>query len=169
MASSCSVCDHTKIIAIDRDIISGVPVRKVAEKYSLGSSAVGRHRKKCITMSIATVDKKKANATVKNKTLSGESILGNMKKLTDSLEELKHQAAEDGQFSASISAVKEQIRMGENLLKRAEDLILHEQSQNKDTTDYKENLPDEVNHFMDTVLNDPELSDEVEAEYEIVS
>ena len=54
---SCSICTHSQLKEINQDLINGVPIRKVAERYSLGHMAVQRHKAKhIVTNSIVTTN-----------------------------------------------------------------------------------------------------------------
>ncbi len=178
MPRACTVCNHEKRKQIEKAIINGVSLRKTAKQFNVSPAAVDRHKNKCVTLVIhkvvkavvITQEEKTAKQAEQKNILSGHHILGNLQKLTDNLDELRKKAAKDKQYSASINAVKEQIRMGENLLKRAEALIQFESDQNKTEIDYKEDLPGEIKQMVNTILNDPDIeSDEVDAEYEYVS
>jgi hypothetical protein len=44
MARQCSICAHEKCESITLDILRGLPLRQVAVKYGLSTSAVHRHK-----------------------------------------------------------------------------------------------------------------------------
>lgn len=170
MPRQCTVCSHKRRKQIEAALMGGVPIRKVAESFNVGYGSVNRHKTKCVTLAISTKVKTLDKKEVEKNVLSGSNILKKLEKLTTNLDDLRKKAAEDKQYSASIAAVKEQIRMGENLLQRAESLKEFEETQGNKDSIYKEDLPGEIKQMVNTILNDPDLErDEVEAEYEYVS
>jgi len=44
----CSICAHAQVEEINQDLINGVSVRKIAEKYGISHMAVQRHKAKHI-------------------------------------------------------------------------------------------------------------------------
>ena len=187
MPRTCTVCKHPKKRKIEGEIFSGTPLRKIATIYGLSTGAVNRHKLKCVSRDLNAVKQiKKIESKIRAKKikkdqkeqekeipniLSGISILETLNGLADDLTELRTKAEGNKQYTAAISAVKEQIRMTENLMKRAEELMRFEAEQKNDSdVEYKEDLPDEINQLLNTILNDPDLeADEVEGEYSIVS
>lgn len=45
MARKCTVCEHIKVRDIDSLIIKGMGLRKIAERYSLSTTSIHRHKK----------------------------------------------------------------------------------------------------------------------------
>ena len=46
MAMLCSVCNNAQVEEINKEIISGTPIRRIAARFGLSASAVARHKKK---------------------------------------------------------------------------------------------------------------------------
>jgi len=46
MARACSICQHLQRDAIERAILSGEPIRRIAARYNVSESALRRHRNK---------------------------------------------------------------------------------------------------------------------------
>jgi len=45
MARKCTVCEHTQVTDIDKSLIKGIGLRKIAERFSLSTTAIHRHKK----------------------------------------------------------------------------------------------------------------------------
>ena len=65
----CSICTHNQAEDINQELINGVPVRKIAEKYGISHMAVQRHKAKhIVTVSTVTELKPDPNVTSSNVT-----------------------------------------------------------------------------------------------------
>lgn len=45
MARKCTVCKHTQVRDIEKSLIQGIGLRKIAEQFSLSTTALHRHKK----------------------------------------------------------------------------------------------------------------------------
>jgi len=45
MARKCTACEHTQVRDIDKSLIKGTGLRKIAERFSLSTTAIHRHKK----------------------------------------------------------------------------------------------------------------------------
>jgi hypothetical protein len=65
MARTCSVCQHTKRVEIDRRLAAGEPGNQVARDYQVASSSLHRHRSNCLKLSSSNaIMKETARGTV---------------------------------------------------------------------------------------------------------
>ena len=76
MPRTCTVCNHAKRAAINRDLIAGRSVRDIAGQFQLSSSAVDRHKRDHLP---ATILKAKESREI----AEGASLLGQLRGLGD--------------------------------------------------------------------------------------
>nr|WP_319539423.1 hypothetical protein [uncultured Methanospirillum sp.] len=53
MAPKCTICTHNQREAIERAIISGVPIRIIADQYGISLGAINRHKDSHMTEALA--------------------------------------------------------------------------------------------------------------------
>ena len=65
MPRKCTVCSHTKLAEINKEISAGKPYRAIALNYKLGVQSMYRHVETCLKLSFAAViEKKKEDAAI---------------------------------------------------------------------------------------------------------
>ena len=100
MARKCSICSHASTLEINRLLIGEVPLREIAEKFSVSIAALDRHRHGHIppTLPIAAEGLEQADA---------EDLLTQLKQLQVKTERVLEKAEAAENQSLSLKAIKE--------------------------------------------------------------
>jgi len=101
MSSRCSVCQHEEVLAIERGLVVGKPLRILAEQYGLSKSALDRHRQKHLADKLAKHSKKEDGQAEKLVALTF-NIASRLKGLLD-------KAEAGNNIGQAISAAREML------------------------------------------------------------
>ncbi len=100
MPAKCTVCEHEEINAINEKLITGLPVRKLAEQYSLGRMALSRHRSNHLPkLMVKAKDLQEADAA--------DKLLEKVTGLYDKSLEILAKAESTGKYQPAVGAIKE--------------------------------------------------------------
>jgi len=100
MARDCTICNHPDRQVIEQRIITGTPIRKIADEFEVGRESVSRHKHNHLP---AEMVKSKRFAEV----AAADELLERVEGLFDEASELLRMAKADGKYSAATSAIKE--------------------------------------------------------------
>jgi len=110
----CSVCGHIQVKDIDESLVNGTGLRKIAERFSLSTTAVHRHKKHLNGTLI------KAREVMK--ITHADSLLEQVKYLQEKSLHILSKAEEIGDYRACTSAINEARKCLELLGKLAGEL-----------------------------------------------
>lgn len=110
MPRSCTVCTHPDRRRIDEELVSGTPLRNVAEQFRLKPTSLHRHDHNHIPTALA----KAHNA---QQVAAADGLLERLEDLTTEAHRLKTKAEKGGDLRTALSAVRELVRMVELLAK----------------------------------------------------
>ncbi len=114
MPRKCSVCEHIQVKEIDESLVNGTGLRKIAERFSLSTTAVHRHKKHLNGTLIKAREVKKIT--------HADSLLEQVKYLQEKSLEILSKAEEIGDYRACTSAINEARKCLELLGKLAGEL-----------------------------------------------
>ena len=114
MARKCSVCEHIQVKEIDKSLVNGTGLRKIAERFSLSTTAVHRHKKHLNGTLI------KAREVMK--ITHADNLLEQVKYLQEKSLHILSKAEEIGDYRACTSAINEARKCLELLGKLAGEL-----------------------------------------------
>jgi len=114
MARKCSVCEHIQVKDIDELLVNGIGLRKIAERFSLATTSVHRHKKHLNGTLIKAREVKKIT--------HADSLLEQVKYLQEKSLEILSKAEEIGDYRACTSAINEARKCLELLGKLAGEL-----------------------------------------------
>ncbi len=114
MPRKCSVCGHIQVKDIDESLVNGTGLRKIAERFSLSTTAVHRHKKHLNGTLI------KAREVMK--ITHADSLLEQVKYLQEKSLHILSKAEEIGDYRACTSAINEARKCLELLGKLAGEL-----------------------------------------------
>ena len=115
MAQKCSVCIHENRESIELSLVSGEPLRQIAARNRLSTSALQRHKKKHIAKTLAKAEKA-------GKLAHADKLLGKSVALEDVFQEVLRKARENGDLRICLSSGKE-LRANFELLARINGLL----------------------------------------------
>jgi len=110
----CSVCEHIQVKDIDESLVNGTGLRKIAERFSLSTTAVHRHKKHLNGTLI------KAREVMK--ITHADNLLNQVKYLQEKSLHILSKAEEIGDYRACTSAINEARKCLELLGKLAGEL-----------------------------------------------
>jgi len=110
----CSVCEHIQVKDIDESLVNGTGLRKIAERFSLSTTAVHRHKKHLNGTLI------KAREVMK--ITHADNLLEQVKYLQEKSLHILSKAEEIGDYRACTSAINEARKCLELLGKLAGEL-----------------------------------------------
>ncbi len=114
MPRKCSVCEHIQVKDIDESLVNGTGLRKIAERFSLATTSVHRHKKHLNGTLIKAREVKKIT--------HADSLLEQVKYLQEKSLEILSKAEEIGDYRACTSAINEARKCLELLGKLAGEL-----------------------------------------------
>ncbi len=114
MPRKCSVCEHIQVKDIDESLVNGTGLRKIAERFSLSTTAVHRHKKHLNGTLI------KAREVMK--ITHADNLLEQVKYLQEKSLHILSKAEEIGDYRACTSAINEARKCLELLGKLAGEL-----------------------------------------------
>jgi hypothetical protein len=103
MNKRCTVCNHSDLPEIDRELIRGLPYRALAEQFGLSSSALRRHTKHLAgALDLQRRRQDQANLT---------SLLERLDILNTRLDRLFNTAADQRSLFVALGAIRESMRL----------------------------------------------------------
>lgn len=132
----CTICRHTNSEQINREIIAGMSVRKIADRYNLSKSTVQRHKVVCMArdfknfikeseaeLTAAEAREMRALALMKGERtrqlLSGKALLDHLDSIMEDAERIQHLAEEGESYSTSLSAMNTKLKALDSFTKIA--------------------------------------------------
>ena len=110
MPRTCSVCSHPLREQVDAELVSGTPLRNIAEQFRLKTTSLHRLMHAHIPAALARA---KDAADV----AGADSLLSRIDGLAREAHRLKTKAEKGGDLRTALSAVRELVRMVELLAK----------------------------------------------------
>ena len=115
MAQKCSVCIHKNKESIELSLVSGEPLRSIAARNRLSTSALQRHKNQHLEKTVAKAEKA-------GKLAHADRLLGKIVALEDVFQEVLRKARENGDLRICLSAGKG-IRANYELLTKINGLL----------------------------------------------
>jgi hypothetical protein len=109
MALHCSICVHDRRKEIDRAIIDGTSLRKMAERFGITMSSANRHKPHVMAVIAKAHDAKEIT--------HGDNLLEQLKNLTAEARDIAATAKKAKQYGAAMSGVREMVRIVELVAK----------------------------------------------------
>jgi len=103
MNKRCSVCTHPALPEIDRALMSGMPLRSLAARYSLSPSALSRHTKH--------LKRQRALHKHQARQAQQQAILEHLELLSARLDRLYHTAADLRSLNVALGCLRESVRL----------------------------------------------------------
>jgi hypothetical protein len=94
---SCSVCPHPQAEAIDKALVSGVPIRALARQYELSRDALARHKDKHLSAGLVRVAQERQER-------QAESLLGQIEEVIADVREVVRSAKASGSSGLILQA-----------------------------------------------------------------
>ncbi len=110
MPRTCSVCTHPRREEVDAELVSGTPLRNIAEQFRLKTTSLHRHKNSHLPADLAKAQEAEVVA-------AADSLLSRLEHLTEEAHRLKGKAEKGGDLRTALSAVRELVRMVELLAK----------------------------------------------------
>lgn len=107
MPKPCSVCTHRDRDAIDRDVIAGNAITRLAKTYSIPESNLRRHRTHV------------ASVLARSNQARSEDLMQYLLHLRSEAKRLQAAAEEKGDIRTALTAVREQTRLADLMAKIA--------------------------------------------------
>jgi hypothetical protein len=105
MPRTCTVCLHSERAEIDELVLSGEPLRKIAERFSLSVTSLFRHK----THVSETLRKSQEAAEVAR----AESLTEQLKRLCQDARRIQEKAEAEKDYRAALTAIRELTRLVE--------------------------------------------------------
>jgi predicted DNA-binding protein YlxM (UPF0122 family) len=105
MAQLCSICTHPQRAEIDQAILTGTPLRNIAERYSVSTTALHRHKKN------GHIEQQLVKAEEAKEIATADQLLADLVSAKERLESLGQSAETAGDLKAAIAAVRESVRI----------------------------------------------------------
>jgi hypothetical protein len=115
MTRRCSICDHPKLVEINKSLVEGGPYRVIAKQFGISSSATLRHKNKHLPDSMVRAHKARQAANANN-------LLANVCKLQRRAGRILSSAEKSGDHRIALSAIREIRNTIELLAKLAGEL-----------------------------------------------
>jgi len=100
LAMLCSVCNNAQVEEINKEIISGTPIRRIAARFGLSASAVARHKKKHLPETLL-------QAREAAEVAHADDLLAQVQELQAKALRILQQAERQGDFKIALSGIKE--------------------------------------------------------------
>ena len=155
MSRTCTICNHSQRLEIDRMLVQGKPISSIARKFSCSPDALHRHRQGHISDSLARAMEHKMSA-------ANMVILDDINELVAKTKDILTKAESQDRLSISLAAIRE-IRSTYALLadisfklaQAKNDELLIQQSLNKeiDADDQRSQLKKITSRLTESELN----------------
>lgn len=99
MPLRCSICTHPEREAIDRALVSGEPLRKIAQRLAVSEHALHRHKRDHIVAALAQASEAA--------TVAADDLLGQVRMLQEKTLAILTKAEATGGLNLSLVAVRE--------------------------------------------------------------
>jgi hypothetical protein len=100
MPRVCTACGHDEREALNRAVVRGAPLRRIAESHGLSESALRRHAASCVPKSLASAENAREAA-------SAERLLADVSALEVRAVALVERAEAEGDVRAAVVALRE--------------------------------------------------------------
>ena len=114
MARKCTVCQHLKLKEIDESLVSGMSLRKIAERFSLNTTSLHRHKKH--------LNKTLLKSNEISEITKADNLVGQVKDLQSKALDVLSKAEAKDDLRACTSAINEARKCLELLGKLAGEL-----------------------------------------------
>ena len=114
MPRTCTVCAHPERAEIDRALLSGEPLRNIAERVSLSATSLFRHK--------AHVSETLAKSHEATEVSRADALLGQLKHLTEDARRIQKKAEAVNDYRAALAGVRELTRLVELAARLSGDL-----------------------------------------------
>jgi vacuolar-type H+-ATPase subunit H len=171
MPRQCSVCAHSKREEIDAELLSGTPLRSIADRFGPSKSALIRHRQNClseIVNSVITAAEKKNKKLVEEGTgrilgeqeralTSGVDAISRLEGLMADAKYIQGKAERSDNYHAALLAIDKQAKLFEVVLKMMSEAREREKEKDREW----EREWEELKKIIFSVFNNhPEARDE---------
>jgi hypothetical protein len=104
---ACKTCQHLRRAEIDRRLVAGEPLARVAADYGLTTSSLYRHRTNCLKLgSSNAIAKEAARGTAALALLPSKETLGAAYfELRDRIDQIARQAEQQGSLKIALSGL----------------------------------------------------------------
>jgi hypothetical protein len=116
MASRCTICNHKDRLAIDREIIAGLPYRDISGRWELSKSAVERHASSHLADAIARDHAAAAEVT-------SRSLVAELRVLRETTLGVLEEARADGNGALALRAIERLEKQAELVGRLAGELV----------------------------------------------
>lgn len=99
MPRTCTICRHFEQRTIERALISGQPLRSIADHFGVAKTSLIRHRKHLSRSLLRAKEIKKAT--------DADSILANVCSIQAKAKRILEKAEESGNYRIALSAIRE--------------------------------------------------------------
>ncbi len=100
MARPCTVCASADVRAVDEAIVTGTPVRQIAQRYNLGEHAIARHRDGHLSPALVAAEAERGHDHVQTLVDRIEALIGHA-------EDILQQAKVTGSAAQALGAIRE--------------------------------------------------------------
>jgi hypothetical protein len=98
--TTCKVCNHEEVNAINEKLVTGVPLRDLEKTYDVGRMSLFRHREKHLPKTLIKAQALKEES-------AADDLLDRVEGLFDQAQDLMTIAKEDGKYAPAVAALKE--------------------------------------------------------------
>ena len=110
MPRRCTICDHSDLGQINKNLVDGLPLRTIADRWAVSKTALIRHKTKHLPASLVAAKEAKEVA-------SADTLLANVCKLQRRAERILRKAERAGDHRTALAAIRE-VRSTIELLAR---------------------------------------------------
>jgi|SRR5581483_1944460 len=100
LANTCTVCRHPDLAAINEALLDRVPLRTMADRWSVSKSALIRHRKAHISTALLA-------AKAASEAVQGDNLLTQVHSIVERAKEIVDEAQLDGDRRTALAALRE--------------------------------------------------------------
>jgi hypothetical protein len=110
MPRTCTICTDVRITEVDELLVSGTPLRNIAEQFRLAATSLHRHRHAHLPATLT--DARRAQEVV-----HADGLLDRLEGLNAEAHRLMDKAEREGDLRTSLAAVRELVRIVELMAK----------------------------------------------------
>jgi len=108
MGMTCTICANEKCKEINKAILEGIPIRKIAAQFGVSYSSIGRHRDKHIPAKLAKAQEAK-------EVTQADDLMGNLLYLKQEALQLLDDAKACGDIRSAIASIDQARKIVETL------------------------------------------------------
>lgn len=160
MAQSCTICNHTKRLQIDRELATAKNVSEISRKYDVDYGALTNHRDNHLSRQLV-------NAMQKKEALEGMTILSDIEHLIGRTKNILDVAETKKQYGLALGAIRE-VRESYKLLSQIAFSLHAARQQELEMERLKQN-DNEADQLQDLELRMQSLTDEELSQLAVIS